>query len=399
MKLNLIATLLLTCIATTSHAFFIKASPFKLHIGQSSGHRFVPPISQLPSSPQSEKMKEGRLSPLDRLRMLAADNSGQSKVATSVRQTIANLKYPHVTQLLADIEREHNVRVLYAVESGSREWSLDSPDSDTNIRFVFVRRHSHSPPYATSLGFNTTTTTTTTTTEEEENLIRGTSDDKHYDWSGMDVDVALARLGRLEPDAVELFYSNKVYKEDDSFPLGAHVRRVLDERFERVFPRLLSAYRMAAFDTFTAFVLNKQRVSLKHYMLVVKHMAMFEWLLLKHGMNATMSSSPSPSPHIDTNFGNVMRDLVASDSALLVSTREQREEVRAAIVDLVAKKRTLSRHDTVERVKCIDSWVQRAVNESFPLIYKLKKPKHEYADLMRDLEAIYTSLLRTLVDF
>lgn len=42
-----------------------------------------------------------------------------------------------VRGLLADIEARHDVRVLMAVESGSRAWGFASPDSDFDVRFVY----------------------------------------------------------------------------------------------------------------------------------------------------------------------------------------------------------------------------------------------------------------------
>ena len=38
------------------------------------------------------------------------------------------------------IERERDVRVLLAVESGSRAWGFASPDSDYDVRFVYAHR-------------------------------------------------------------------------------------------------------------------------------------------------------------------------------------------------------------------------------------------------------------------
>lgn len=39
---------------------------------------------------------------------------------------------------LQAIEAEHDVRVLYACESGSRGWGFASPDSDYDVRFLYV---------------------------------------------------------------------------------------------------------------------------------------------------------------------------------------------------------------------------------------------------------------------
>lgn len=45
-----------------------------------------------------------------------------------------------VLQSLAALEREHQVQVLFACESGSRGWGFASPDSDYDVRFIYVHR-------------------------------------------------------------------------------------------------------------------------------------------------------------------------------------------------------------------------------------------------------------------
>jgi predicted nucleotidyltransferase len=45
-----------------------------------------------------------------------------------------------VTKKLLEIETEHNVKILYAVESGSRVWDFESRDSDFDVRFIYVHK-------------------------------------------------------------------------------------------------------------------------------------------------------------------------------------------------------------------------------------------------------------------
>jgi uncharacterized protein len=45
-----------------------------------------------------------------------------------------------IVRELRAIEEAHSVTVLFACESGSRAWGFASPDSDYDVRFVYVNR-------------------------------------------------------------------------------------------------------------------------------------------------------------------------------------------------------------------------------------------------------------------
>ena len=44
-----------------------------------------------------------------------------------------------IVNRLEEIERSESVRILLAVESGSRAWGFPSPDSDYDVRFLYAR--------------------------------------------------------------------------------------------------------------------------------------------------------------------------------------------------------------------------------------------------------------------
>ncbi|HIT87258.1 MAG TPA: nucleotidyltransferase domain-containing protein, partial [Candidatus Coprocola pullicola] len=44
-----------------------------------------------------------------------------------------------VIEKLKKIEQTENIRILHAIESGSRAWGFASEDSDFDVRFLYIR--------------------------------------------------------------------------------------------------------------------------------------------------------------------------------------------------------------------------------------------------------------------
>jgi hypothetical protein len=44
----------------------------------------------------------------------------------------------NIKHILTEIERKKNIKILYACETGSRAWGFPSPDSDFDIRFMYM---------------------------------------------------------------------------------------------------------------------------------------------------------------------------------------------------------------------------------------------------------------------
>ena len=95
---------------------------------------------------------------------------------------------------LARIEETEGVRILFAVESGSRAWGFASPDSDYDIRFVYARR----PEWYLRL-------------DDPRDVIEWKLDDT-LDISGWDVQKALRLMRDSNPSLLEWLASSIFYR-------------------------------------------------------------------------------------------------------------------------------------------------------------------------------------------
>ena len=119
-----------------------------------------------------------------------------------------------VLETLAGIERAHDVCVLFACESGSRGWGFASPDSDYDVRFLYVHRL---PWYLAVQGGR----------DVIEQPISG-----ELDVGGWELRKALQLLRDSNPTLLEWLRSPIVYRQDDAWT--ARFRTLAEEGFSRV---------------------------------------------------------------------------------------------------------------------------------------------------------------------
>lgn len=105
---------------------------------------------------------------------------------------------------LRSVEHEYNVKVLLAVESGSRAWGFESANSDWDVRFIYV----HKPEWYFKV-------------EEQRDVIEHMYEDD-VDLAGWELRKALALLKRSNPSLLEWFNSPKVYYVDEDFAKRIH---------------------------------------------------------------------------------------------------------------------------------------------------------------------------------
>ncbi|RKZ24605.1 nucleotidyltransferase domain-containing protein [bacterium] len=104
-----------------------------------------------------------------------------------------------ISDSLLHIEQNENVKILFAVESGSRAWGFESKDSDYDVRFVYIH------PLKWYLQLETTK-------EVLEYPVQG-----DIDLSGWDVKKALWLFAKSNPTIFEWIKSPVVYIDDCGF--------------------------------------------------------------------------------------------------------------------------------------------------------------------------------------
>jgi predicted nucleotidyltransferase len=239
---------------------------------------------------------------------------------------------------LSAIETEHGVRVLYACESGSRGWGFASPDSDYDVRFIYVA------PLARYLSV----------TPHRDVIELPISDE--LDINGWDLRKALGLLRRGNATLIEWLDSPVVYRADAIFL--QEVRRAARDthQAERSFLHYLHMARKNYRD-----YLRGDMVRLKKYLYVLRPLLAALWVEQGRG------TAPMP-------FQELV-DTIVIDPAL-----------RGAIDQLLVIKRAAMESEQAKPMPLINAFVEREL-ERLTHVAPAEKHPMDFAlldTLMRD---------------
>jgi uncharacterized protein len=165
--------------------------------------------------------------------------------------------HAEIMQRLALAEAQHGVRILLAIESGSRAWGFASPNSDYDVRFIYV----HAPRWYQAVDL-----------EERRDVIEYPIVDD-IDLNGWDLRKALRLFWKSNPAFVEWIQSPIRYIERGDF--GAMARAQL--------PTIYSVesgmyhYRSMAKTNYRGY-LRAEQVPLKKYFYALRPLLSVLWL-------------------------------------------------------------------------------------------------------------------------
>ena len=158
---------------------------------------------------------------------------------------------------LRKIEETENVKIIMAIESGSRAWGFASPDSDYDVRFIYVRN------------------------EEEYLRLEGIRDviewrlDETLDINGWDIKKTLQLLHKSNPTVFEWCTSPIVYLEREE---STWLKELLPKYFS--VKKSLYHYWHTAESTYRDH-LKGEAVKVKKYFYVMRPLLAAKWILDK----------------------------------------------------------------------------------------------------------------------
>ncbi|KPU57137.1 nucleotidyltransferase domain-containing protein [Bacillus wiedmannii] len=156
---------------------------------------------------------------------------------------------------LARIEQENDVKILFAVESGSRAWGFPSKDSDYDVRFVYMH------PVEWYLSIH----------DKRDVIEYPISDD--LDINGWDIKKALQLFAKSNPALLEWIRSPIFYSKNSHFP--EQLQQMSDKHFD---PKAtIYHYLHMASKNYREF-LQGENVKFKKYFYVLRPILACKWL-------------------------------------------------------------------------------------------------------------------------
>lgn len=157
--------------------------------------------------------------------------------------------------LLKEIEKCEDIKILYCVESGSRAWGFASPDSDYDVRFIYIR------PRDFYLRLDNT-----------RDVIEWQLDET-FDINGWDVRKALILLHKSNPTLFEWNSSPIVYRTTEEWQ---KISAIINRYF--VAKSGLYHYLSTAKGNYREY-LTGRTVRLKKYFYVLRPVLACKWIL------------------------------------------------------------------------------------------------------------------------
>ncbi len=248
-----------------------------------------------------------------------------------------------ILRRIKSAEQEHNVKILFAIESGSRAWGFASPNSDYDVRFIYAH------PQDWYLDINV---------EAKRDVIEYPIVDE-IDINGWDIKKALMLFWKSNPAFVEWIQSPIVYVDDGV--LARRIRALLPSIY--ALEKGIYHYKHMARTNYRGY-LRKTEVPLKKYFYVLRPLLAIKWLEEKR--------EPAPIEF------DILRTLI-----------EDNQPLGNEIEKLLVRKKASLEKDMIPQVPVINDFIEA---ELLRLEHYAKTPERD-AQNMHGLNKLFKEII------
>jgi predicted nucleotidyltransferase len=251
-----------------------------------------------------------------------------------------------ILENLAEIEKKHDVRILYAVESGSRAWGFASKDSDYDVRFIYA----HPLEWYLSIA-------------DKRDVIEVPITDE-LDISGWDLRKALGLFRKSNPPMLEWLRSPIVYLE--KYQTAESLRKLSKEFFMP--KRVNHHYLHMAEGNFREY-LKGEMVRVKKYFYVLRPVLACMWIENKCEMAPTEFSRLFREQPVDTKIVAIIENLLKKKiKGVEMDISPRIEPLNAFLDDKITYYSEISRSiskDTLMPIAPLDSLFIETIREVY----------------------------------
>lgn len=114
-----------------------------------------------------------------------------------------------ILEFLKKIEKKENIKIIYACETGSRIYGYNIPESDYDIRFIYIKNKKEYFKFS-----------------DEHSVIKG--NEGKFEYKGMDVKKVLENISKSKMEIETWFRSPKVYIKTET---SEKIKKLLPKYF------------------------------------------------------------------------------------------------------------------------------------------------------------------------
>ncbi|WP_460220315.1 nucleotidyltransferase domain-containing protein [Psychroserpens sp. MEBiC05023] len=208
---------------------------------------------------------------------------------------------------LSEIERDKNIEILFAVESGSRAWGFASPDSDYDIRFVYK----HKKDWYLNLW-------------EQKDTIQFMTDNDLLDGSGWDLCKALRLLAKSNASFTGWLFSPIIYRASNDFL--ETIKKVANTNFNPV----SGFYHFHSMNKGFEETLDSEKMTLKSFFYAIRTALCANWIYKNESIPPVLFREMYSL--IDSSYHNKLDELIALKSKRI---EKSNDPVDADLIHLV----------------------------------------------------------------